>query len=771
MKQRQRPSLVQRQLTEVSAAYDIDGDGVLNETEQAMRDLDTENRGYLTNQQIYDIVQDEIRSKKIVRHLKKLASGLICFVVLIAISNMGTSLAAALLAKDVKADNSVSVSGMMSSLIPGGDTEPEDNGVPAMRIASTDEIVGAQTTAETYTATEMSDEDLDERRSLVVAEIDEDPHSHSHRRQLQIQCRAVREECMDMSGFITFDTHSISTDEFTNIENKCKQQRNVNIKRRWGDESRNIPVCGRGTRVVVKKKKKKKRNKKNKNKDKDKDEDRGDIMDNGPCKGGECSTVGKSNSRNMVQRGYVDKDVIIERDDGSIMHADCQGNLCFIGGTMFRGQIGDSCRIKADECSADTVCKQSHKKSRNKKFGTCVRATSKDVLMTRGGNELGARCVASDGRDACDSNFFCLPNDFRVFDFKKSNRKLFEYKGLGTCTRTVALGQTCYADYDCGGGKYCDGLRPGKYGVCARLTTAVGTIAKRARKNQDCKISFGSDACIMGFGCYPTRGYNTKIVARKSNVGICQRVKKLGRRTEVCSIDYGYDACEVGYHCLSANGREIRAGIYGVCTTSSVAVIVRNARRDGICRIDFGLNACKYGFGCYLPARDGRVEARRVSVGICDVVSRSASPDTVCDVSLGNTACVSGYECRAPNSAVRDQYGICTRSASVVSGRGRWYVNYDLGTQGGCINDGNANRWENTWATANECCKQHLWWMTKSQCVWDANVGQITRDAGSNGCLPAGASFADDCTNSQQCSGRRTCLKNCTPGSDRWFCY
>mmetsp|Transcript_23752 Transcript_23752/g.42996 ORF Transcript_23752/g.42996 Transcript_23752/m.42996 type:complete len:493 (-) Transcript_23752:162-1640(-) len=492
-------------------------------------------------------------------------------------------------------------------------------------------------------------------------------------------------------------------------------------------------------------------------------------MDNGPCNGGECATVGKKNSRNMIQRKYFDKDVIIERDDGSIMHADCQGNLCFIGGTMFRGQIGDFCLITADECSVDCVCKQSNKKSRNKKFGTCIRATIKDVVIVRGGNGLGARCVASDGRDACDSKFYCLPNDFRVFDFKKSKRKLLEYRGLGTCTRTVALGQTCYSDYDCGGKNYCDGLRPGKYGVCARPTTAIGTIAKHAKKNQDCKISYGLSACVTGFACYPTGVIHDEIGVRRGNVkvGVCQRVKKRRRMGEVCSIDYGYSACEAGYHCLSANGLEIRVGSFGFCTTPSVITIGRNAKRDEMCRIDFGLNACRTGLGCYVP---GRPETRRVSAGICDVVSRSAPPNTVCDVSFGNNACVSGYECR---SAVGGQYDLCTRSTSVGGGgRGRrWYVNYDLGTQGGCINDGNANSWETTWPTSNECCKQHLWWMTKNQCVWDVNGAQIIRDTSSNDCLPAGASFADDCTNSQQCSGRRSCLKNCTPGSDRWFCY
>lgn len=39
-------------LSVTSKAYDLDGDGKLNEAEQAMRDLDKSNRGFLTNDKV-----------------------------------------------------------------------------------------------------------------------------------------------------------------------------------------------------------------------------------------------------------------------------------------------------------------------------------------------------------------------------------------------------------------------------------------------------------------------------------------------------------------------------------------------------------------------------------------------------------------------------------------------------------------------------------------------------------------------------------------------
>lgn len=43
-------------LSEVGKMYDVDGDGKLDEAEQAMRDLDKTGRGYLTNEKVYEMI-------------------------------------------------------------------------------------------------------------------------------------------------------------------------------------------------------------------------------------------------------------------------------------------------------------------------------------------------------------------------------------------------------------------------------------------------------------------------------------------------------------------------------------------------------------------------------------------------------------------------------------------------------------------------------------------------------------------------------------------
>lgn len=111
----ERPSLAQRSLTEVSKKYDRDGKGYLDETERAVRQMDTQNKGYLEVGQVLrlmDALQDEqkrsnelidaIRSEhKRAVSLKRIVVVLTCFVVLLAVANIGTSFVAARLVKDV----------------------------------------------------------------------------------------------------------------------------------------------------------------------------------------------------------------------------------------------------------------------------------------------------------------------------------------------------------------------------------------------------------------------------------------------------------------------------------------------------------------------------------------------------------------------------------------------------------------------------------------------------------------------------------------------
>ena len=52
-------------------AWDIDGDGTLDETELALREMDHNKKGTLTNGQIYGLMKDNLTSQKEFFKLKK----------------------------------------------------------------------------------------------------------------------------------------------------------------------------------------------------------------------------------------------------------------------------------------------------------------------------------------------------------------------------------------------------------------------------------------------------------------------------------------------------------------------------------------------------------------------------------------------------------------------------------------------------------------------------------------------------------------------------
>ena len=105
-----------RRLSTVSRRYDRDGKGYLDETEQALRRMDSQNQGFLGIDKIYGIVEElhsqEQRNSMLIEDLRTEAKAnsslrkgifLLCiFTVFLTIANIGTSLAAARLAKDTQ---------------------------------------------------------------------------------------------------------------------------------------------------------------------------------------------------------------------------------------------------------------------------------------------------------------------------------------------------------------------------------------------------------------------------------------------------------------------------------------------------------------------------------------------------------------------------------------------------------------------------------------------------------------------------------------------
>jgi hypothetical protein len=119
-------------LSKVSVMYDIDGDGKLDPSEMAMRELDTDNRGYLTNEQVYKVMLEQMRLQREVFGLKRMSVVFVCIMFLLSLATLGTSFAAASLAKDTNVKNGILV-------VKGGDG-----------------VVGTGNAASTFTLTEVA---------------------------------------------------------------------------------------------------------------------------------------------------------------------------------------------------------------------------------------------------------------------------------------------------------------------------------------------------------------------------------------------------------------------------------------------------------------------------------------------------------------------------------------------------------------------------------------------------------------------------------------
>ena len=145
------------------ARWDIHGDGKLDEIEMAMRARDVDGDGTLSKREVKSIIEDQLRDQSEYRLYCKMACYLMGLVLLLATANLGTSLAAVVLAKDTNLD-------------PGTGT---------VQHKGTNEVTGMQSTAFNIELTELEDEEFEQRRLLVDEEMAEDPeHPDHHHRKL-----------------------------------------------------------------------------------------------------------------------------------------------------------------------------------------------------------------------------------------------------------------------------------------------------------------------------------------------------------------------------------------------------------------------------------------------------------------------------------------------------------------------------------------------------------------------------------------------------------
>jgi hypothetical protein len=92
-------------LSHTSKMFDVDGDGKLDDAEKAMRDLDVDNHGYLTNDKVYKLMLEQMKLQQEVFGLKRIAMIFLAIVFILSLATLGTSFAAAMLAKDTDVEH------------------------------------------------------------------------------------------------------------------------------------------------------------------------------------------------------------------------------------------------------------------------------------------------------------------------------------------------------------------------------------------------------------------------------------------------------------------------------------------------------------------------------------------------------------------------------------------------------------------------------------------------------------------------------------------
>ena len=206
-----------------------------------MRDQDADNSGNLDQFEVRNIVNDQLKNVRMAKKYRKVIAALVCLVMVLALSNFGTSWATAILSKDTVAS---------------GDTN-------TINSKETGEVVGFQDTAFTIEMEELDDEEFEQRRLLVDREMYEDVDHEDHlHRKLGKKNKKNKCNCSK----IGYDHGKISETDLRALRRKCEGGNIVNVMTGWKDLNGNKKdfnveqICGPGT--VVQRKGKKKRNKK-----------------------------------------------------------------------------------------------------------------------------------------------------------------------------------------------------------------------------------------------------------------------------------------------------------------------------------------------------------------------------------------------------------------------------------------------------------------------------------------------------------------------------
>ena len=119
-----------------------------------------------------------------------------------------------------------------------------------MKIVGTEDVMGTQSSAETFEAMEMDVETRRARRAMVVESLLADPFGeHAHRRLGRAGAGCTGKKC---DKDIQFDTNVMRQADVEQIKSKCNVGRVVNIKHSFNGAGDSNNLCKAGTSIVIK---------------------------------------------------------------------------------------------------------------------------------------------------------------------------------------------------------------------------------------------------------------------------------------------------------------------------------------------------------------------------------------------------------------------------------------------------------------------------------------------------------------------------------------
>jgi len=166
-----------------------------------VRNLDKSGRGFLTNDKVYALMQEQLAMQKSMFKMKKIIAGLLAFVFILALANLGTSFASAILAKDTTTSNGELVD------------------------KNTNEAVATASAVKDYL---VAKDDGDNARTLQACTVDENTATAA----------------CDTSATTTSGTTTMPAGKAQNMLQDCYESRNVNLKTTSGRNVNTMPICG-----------------------------------------------------------------------------------------------------------------------------------------------------------------------------------------------------------------------------------------------------------------------------------------------------------------------------------------------------------------------------------------------------------------------------------------------------------------------------------------------------------------------------------------------